>query len=659
MQFLRHPPSDRALRRSKSKEETPILSRGLFEKDAFSSTRWRCLANPKRAYETLGPYATLSIDIVKGKDLIGADTSLVLTPTSDPFVEVELDDMLVYHTPTVNMALHPEWYHHGSIDIVSAMSMVRLQVLDKDIVKQNDKIGFVEFCVADIPFDAQVEGWMELRFQENLQRTSWHRYEAHCRARDDSTVASGKTSGDTVPKLQPAGDKGFPRATMKKRNGSLFSSCVEQACATGGGGANVITGFRYNAGEILVRLQLLRLTTVTDGILALAVDPPRPEHHGSYVTTDIAPMLDAQGLVDDVSDIKRIMLDTCLRSVTFFMLYIVRWRCPPLTAAILALLLLWISSPMLGWCILPGLLALIMVLLSCGNFRLDLTTGGKNATLNQQGFDRVASWGQTYQMRDFVLKVADGIGAKVESEAECRSFAAQCFRNRRPALSFAELERLIQKASWTTMGEVSGISRGSLVLVDGSYRARVVSSDPEAGIVQVAYDDPQHHGPSSSGDPPGLPPDAVDRARVSLRKTVVSVPTALVPDILESQLRKVPPIVDQLKTHLCPAIQRASDIATWKDGSTSLSVTLLLASASALNGYVLLVHSETPLCREILWLLARFINVLLGLGVVYAFVQSAPWFMSLCAVVRMLVRVVTIRRRAPDNWAFFKPTAYG
>lgn len=568
--------------------------------------------------------------------------------------------MLVYETPAVQMALNPSWYHHGSLDVVSAMSMVRLQVLDRDTLKENDKIGFVEFCVGDIPFDVQMEGWMELRFQENLQWTSYHRYEAHCKARDDSTDTFGKTQGDAPPKAQVAGDKGHPRATtMKKRNASLFSSCVEQTCATGGSSASQPANFRYNAGEILVRLQLVRLASAADGVFALAVNPPRPEHHGSYVTGELAPMLDAQGLVDDVSDIKRIMLDTCLRSVEFFVLYIIRWRCPPLTVGVFALLLLWISSPMLGWCLLPGLLACFMALFSCSNIRSDMTTGGKNAPLNQEGFDRVALWGQTHQMRDFVQKVADSIGAKVRSDAECRNFAAHCFRDKRPSLSYADLERLIQKASWTSVGEVSGISRGSLVLVDESFRARVVASDSEAGVVHVAYDDPGPAGPSSSSDPPGLPPVSVDRSRVSLRKTVVSVPTAFVPDILENQLRRVPPLVDNLKACVCPVIQRATDIATWKNCETSLGVTAFLASLSALNGYVLLVHSETPFCREILWLLARIVSVLLGLGLLYAFIHFAPWFASIWAVLRMLVRLVTVRRRAPDNWAFFKPTAYG
>ena len=43
-------------------------------------------------------------------------------------------------------------------------------------LKGDDKIGFVEINTMDIPIGQSVEGWFEVRFQENLSRTATLRH---------------------------------------------------------------------------------------------------------------------------------------------------------------------------------------------------------------------------------------------------------------------------------------------------------------------------------------------------------------------------------------------------------------------------------------------------------------------------------------------------
>ena len=67
-----------------------------------------------------------------------------------------MDDCLKYQSSCINNDRNPKWNDKQIFDIVADKSIVRLHVYDSDSHDNStliDPIGFVEFCIADIPFD--------------------------------------------------------------------------------------------------------------------------------------------------------------------------------------------------------------------------------------------------------------------------------------------------------------------------------------------------------------------------------------------------------------------------------------------------------------------------------------------------------------------------
>lgn len=75
----------------------------------------------------------------------------------DGFVKVFLDDTFKYSTKCINNDRNPKWQDQRRlVDIVADRSIMRLHVYDSDSNDNStliDPIGFVEFCIGDIPFD--------------------------------------------------------------------------------------------------------------------------------------------------------------------------------------------------------------------------------------------------------------------------------------------------------------------------------------------------------------------------------------------------------------------------------------------------------------------------------------------------------------------------
>ena len=71
-----------------------------------------------------------------------------------------MDDTFKYSTHTINNNRSPQWSDPQTFDIVADLTMIRVHVFDSDGDQESeleDPIGFVEFCIADIPFDEAAE----------------------------------------------------------------------------------------------------------------------------------------------------------------------------------------------------------------------------------------------------------------------------------------------------------------------------------------------------------------------------------------------------------------------------------------------------------------------------------------------------------------------
>jgi len=182
---------------SQEREPSPDESTQLLggwraeERLPFHDNRFLCLGYTERAMMVLDDYARLDITIFAARNLKALSMSNSLEPPSAPYVSVLLDDAEVFETKASSRPSRdsPIWSHSGSVPFLSPLSMVRLQVKDRDSISHEADIGFVEFCLSDLPWDTPVEGWLELRLQDRFEYTSWLRYNAH-RATADSQAAS-------------------------------------------------------------------------------------------------------------------------------------------------------------------------------------------------------------------------------------------------------------------------------------------------------------------------------------------------------------------------------------------------------------------------------------------------------------------------------------
>ncbi|CAK0803314.1 unnamed protein product [Prorocentrum cordatum] len=181
------------------------LREGLERRLPFHQHRWKCVSQPERAGFILGAHARLEVTLVEARGLVPSQGGGFLRHPH-PFVRVLLDDTTVHETPHVRASRSPVWDDHCSVDIVAGASMVRFAVNDMDSDKEENAVdmlqmnageldvsdrkhaglGFVEICVEDIPFDQELDGWLELRLAGNLQGNSRDRYLQHCGQREDA-----------------------------------------------------------------------------------------------------------------------------------------------------------------------------------------------------------------------------------------------------------------------------------------------------------------------------------------------------------------------------------------------------------------------------------------------------------------------------------------
>ncbi|CAE8722702.1 unnamed protein product, partial [Polarella glacialis] len=666
-------------------EDQPLIRGGAdvneLNRDPFHENRWRCIFRPERAVETLGPCASLEVTIVKARNLISQELSVALTPTCNPYVKIQLDDTFVSLSRTQRRTTAPEWRYRTSIDITAPTSMIRFQVADSPSQKPergDAEIGFVEICIADLPYGRQVEGWMELRLQENLQRTSVARYAEHSTMRDDEQDGGkGKRlrnrqqrkrredkqdallQGEVKDALSMPGEAGVGRAVPDPSQKSLFSTCVNYlADRSTEMGFNFVPDLyrdekRYNAGEILIRLRLEPVGSALDKVFGLALKPLEAHDFGTHMKSDTDPDFETQHLWDDVQDVKRHVLEDCVACALNYCSYLLQWRSVMLSLLLAASFVGPIVYSVLHphvrnfWlfpAVSPAVLTLLLLLAAWRWLRLEMTTGGSNAPLTQEGFERVARWRDSQHMAVFIERVVTDLQGRVVDEQEMRSFAARCFRDGRPRLALNDLRYKLRGAAFTNIDQAmpkvptavrpelylqdgfvaTRLRVGSLVLVDGRRCATVRSlRDP---LVAVEYDEPeeqplkskedkavhglQHYGhevpASSSSADEGEFLETLHKQRVQLRAVMPGVPKKHIPNLLSSQMHGLCILIDDCKRWLCPAARICGDVLSWRRyGVTSaIVIVLLCTSVASTIGFLmeskLLGLHESELARKLI-----------------------------------------------------------
>jgi len=375
-----------------------------------------------------------------------------------------------------------------------------------------------------------------------------------------------------------------------------------------------------------------------------------------------------QVLGDHVNDLKIAVYDGALCHTMYFVGYILQWRSFPLSATILAALVGVYVEPPCRWFVVPLLLVLLHVLLAFEGARKAMTIGSMNAPFSQEGLELVARWRSTAVMERYLRRVVEhDLQGQVIDDEGLGGLAACCFGGAGPKVRFRELREALKRGGLTDVGH-GELEAGDLVNVDGHRKAMVLQAARAPGEpVRVKYDDRSE--------------DLVHAARAVPRMKLPYLPDWLIPQSMREQIRHLEYVLGRLSTYLLHAVYGVDSVLTWRRPWASLLVDLLcltvctyscliyfdllevawkwLLGVMEFQHWILhLVHNCTKfLCRlrDLSWWYIRLIfhwSVLASLVFVYTF--WANWLVEVRAVVKVCYRLLSMPRKGPHAWAFFR-----
>jgi len=696
------------LTRSSDSAADALLKR-VEQKDDFHSKRMRCVTNPDRALETLGPYARLEVVIQCAKDLLPRE-SWIGQMTLDPCVEVFLDDLELEteeksakQTWVVRGTTRPVWKHPLYVDVLSPSSMVRFQVYDDQVV-QKVEMGFVEICVGDIPYDTKISGWFEVRFQDNLKKTSVQRYASHCAMREDEVGMAAadigqKTSSDprdaksassvsssAVPVDLRARRQVTERALLKTKT---YIHSFSHACA-GSASSGVSRELdRGNAGELFLQLRLVKVVSGIDSTFALALDMPAPKSYGDYVLEEegqkVRKSLDLQEVVDTFSVVKIRLWEDCICCIYYYVRYIATWQQPLISLPIFLGACATCIHAYWATIVVPGTVGCLLSLNGWGTLRGKMTRGGLNAPFTQDGFRQAARWRKTGEMAQYMKRIVeDDLSGSVQDMPQLRRYARVVFRDGVPVCTFEDLKAILRR-----LGEKEEIvkldthadlnfNKGDLVIVDHHKNATVVGFGSD-GKILITYDFDKHtpDDPKAEAASDGVKKSTqttptspsrelpVDPVRLRHRQTIKRYQAWLLPTSIRNSMADAMEQIEKIeRSALYPALHFLTQVVTWngrKCISGLIVVTSLLLFALAIRTETVYEHDSDDDTRSleewgavtVITLMRNVDNIILFILVFLVFVFNAKWFNVFASSLKVLSRLGQ-KRKAPDLWKFYR-----
>lgn len=604
-------------------------------------------------------------------------------PPPQPFVRVYVDDVKQFETTHVRDSRHPEWHSELELDITAARSMIRFHLYDLDVEdaeaqdlfkgnmqditvaddKQNSlkhSLGFVEVCVGDVPFDTEIEGWLELRFPTHLQGTNATRYEQHCRRREDEMhedvlwhMIVGEGSGTAAMQHgRAAGEKKRDGVFSLPSCGRLMRSMKERILQHGATSPDATGPPQFNAGELLVRMKLVRVgLSESDVIFSHALQPPALFFNNVLLEEDL-PELDIQELLDDAMDIKYAVLDDFVFCFASYIWYLATWQSKRLSGLIAFFICASSWNHELTVMCLYAVATVLLLLNRQEGQRKSMTTSGLNAPLNNTGFKLVVRWRSIPQMEVFLYRVVLDRGGQLVSERELHEFVAKGLYKGASSLALEEVINVLGTMDWVTFdSKETKVKPGSLVRIHERRRGTVEKIIPsEAGTdrmrVVVHYDEidreDQDHMETCYED------------HLHVRTVLPKIPKVLLPGKLKQNIRKIGWQLDYgKKSMVLPMLRFISDVLTWKTPllTTVLAVYLVFRATMTSMEYFF----PGPFVNMSMWLLRNTSHIVLEVALCAFFTVFAQPLAWLLPLLRMLAGWRASRRQAPRLWAFFTP----
>ncbi|CAK0892568.1 unnamed protein product [Prorocentrum cordatum] len=575
----------------------------LSNKLPFHDHRRMCITESDSAALCLGPSARLELTIVRARDLIPNETTVIDRVWHDPhpFVRVYLDDTRQCETSHVRNSRNPEWNSHCEVDVTAGRSMIRFQVYDQDVEdveagdvlkgdlgslsvadKKSHSLGFVEVCVGDMPFDEEIYGWLELRFPNNLRGTNLTRYEQHCKRRDEDvhremaeSMPEGPSPGTVDPRaLEQVSAKVHGHDSVVRRSARALRKL--KCRVTGHESASGTFDDQFNAGELLVRMRLTRVgDDPYDDLFAHAIQPQALSFN-PVIREEALPELDVQEAFDDAMDIKYAVLDDFVFSFASYAWYVLSWQSRLLSGIISLCFLTCCWREDLLYACFHAVLAALLVLNCFERQRREMTTSGLNAPLNDEGFRAVANWRSVLQMEAFLVRVVVARGGQIELERELRDFVTMGFRRGIPSATLEDVVAVLKSMDWVTFHgrdkDEIRIREGSRVRIHERRRATVDQVlPPEACTgrrqVVVHYDE--------ADDEEQLQTETLYEDEVHVRTAIPKIPNVLLSGKVKQEIRKVGWQIDSCKrSSVLPVLRWISEVLTWQ---APMSTCILMA----------------------------------------------------------------------------------
>lgn len=670
--------------KSGNKDTQKIIDK-IQNGEDFEANKWRCLHSPDFAYYSLSPFAQLEVEIVEARKLIPSVTSgfeSYVGDEPDGFVKVFVDDTFKYSTRCINNDRNPKWQDRRRVvDIVADRSIIRLHVYDSDSSDNStliDPIGFVEFCIGDIPFDHDIDGWLELRFPGNLQGYNTDRYAEHMAMREEErgthmpTTRLGKEKGkeedkndkskknskkDDLPEaVEPADLYKVEAQVIRESVANRMFKRLRRAGTRANPNADAPPNTQFNAGEIHVKLKLVRCVSENTALFAKALVPSCTSF-ASFIQEEFLPKLDVQELLDDTLDLKIEIVDEMLFAVYAFACYVLAWRSIIVSGLLFIAVACGVKSSMLVYAFGHLWMAMILVLLKFDNWRLPMTTNGQNAPLNEEGFRFVARCRDVYGMHAYLLRMIASRSGSINSMQELLHFSGTIVQgDGELTVTFDELLKALRELWFLEFPKgITHLEVNSLVRVHDRRRgtvtkietnSKVATSNPHRQQIHVLFDEEGSTPMDSALD------GVYDAWDVSVRPSVPAIPRFLVPQTILSLVATLQLEVDTYKKTILPVADSIREFFRWRKPKwMALVLSLLLfRSYVSFEGFL----DENSWCHFALKVMSVIRNVVLGvLIIVVLFGQARIWKVGR-GLVMLAVNKISENRKAPTCWAFYK-----
>jgi len=413
--------------------------------------------------------------------------------------------------------------------------------------------------------------------------------------------------------------------------------------------------------------------------------------------------LDLQKCMDVVTEVRVRLGEDFLFCLYYYFWYVCSWRSVWISGPVFFLVLLCAYHMYYMTLVWPGIIAGLLFLNSWENQRKNMTRGGWNAMITEDGFKRVAAWKKTGEMFIYLKRIVENdMDGSVSDVAKLRVLASKVARDGYPLVTLDELRKMLKKETGAITFDAkadSGFTAGDKVTVDQRQMAtvlRVVSAEQ----LEVVYDehlavedekklkvarmgvekDETELDRSAEekkmllGTKKGIP---VEVSRVRRRKIVQFYQSWLLPSAISNIIMDVMVQADTIQnSSLLPLIELLTDIVCWKRRKCiSLAICSFCAILSALFVHVELTYEhemndevtnhhgdgKDEVEETVAWLtisLLRNLDNIIYLGMVFAcFVFPARWFVSVRSILKIAGRVGSMKRSAPQIWPFFREDA--